>query len=553
MAKWTPEKIEILKQNYGKTTKEELMELLPGISAVDIRDKAFRLGLSKKRKYWTPEEEEILKQNYGKIKISELMVMLPGRDKDSIFAKAMALGLTKSQSETWTKEEDELLEKNYISLTIQELVLLFPNRTPNSIKSRAFHLGLATKFDNKPWTKQEEAELIKHYVSDTAEELIKRFPNRSYDAIVKKATSLGLKKPSVKWTKEEDEIILKYYKKETLIQMGKRLPHRSLNAIKTRAGILFRKLNKNDLNEIETVVVDKIEEVSVNETKDLIVEEPKEEIKEEIPEEVVEEHTIEEKIETKEVIVGTPLDDPTEKVVDEAVEMDVLNNAPVSKAKKQVKKIDNNKSKNNERPVKARKKVIWTEEDDEIIKEYFLIESIEEIIKRLPNYTEKEIISRAKKLNVIGINSKPAHWKEKDTETLKEYYPIEGTYAHNRLRRYNYNSFMAAVKQLGLRMNRHTEPWAVEEDYLACEFYLQHIDDWSTKESIEELYNIFVSKGFVNHGRKTIHMKLANCSYIHTGEGLEHASEQNIKVYNKLTGGNLFTRFFRWLRRIFKI
>ena len=37
-----------------------------------------------------------------------------------------------------------------------------------------------------------------------------------------------------------------------------------------------------------------------------------------------------------------------------------------------------------------------------------------------PPSEEKEIIYRAKKLNVIGINSKPDNWKEKDIETLKD-------------------------------------------------------------------------------------------------------------------------------------
>ena len=158
------------------------------------------------------------------------------------------------------------------------------------------------------------------------------------------------------------------------------------------------------------------------------------------------------------------------------------------------------------------------------------------------------------KENKPQINStKLRKLKAEDVEILEKYYPIEGTEVFNRLKKYTMNQIRKAVTTLGLKVNKIEEPWAVEEDYLACEFYLKHVNDWNTKESVEELHRIFISKGFLTHGKKTIHMKLANCAYIHTGYGLEHASEQNIKVYNKLTGGNLFTRFFRWLRRIFKI
>jgi len=42
---WTREDVKILKDNYYKTSKEELMKLLPGRSWSAITGKAYRLGL----------------------------------------------------------------------------------------------------------------------------------------------------------------------------------------------------------------------------------------------------------------------------------------------------------------------------------------------------------------------------------------------------------------------------------------------------------------------------------------------------------------------------
>ena len=42
---WRPEDVKILKENYYKTSKEELMKMLPGRSWSAIVSKAYRLGL----------------------------------------------------------------------------------------------------------------------------------------------------------------------------------------------------------------------------------------------------------------------------------------------------------------------------------------------------------------------------------------------------------------------------------------------------------------------------------------------------------------------------
>lgn len=586
---WTDERVEILKQYYPIESIAELLKRLPGLTESKIRNKVHKLQLKKENLHWTEDEINILKQYYP-IEGLEVYKRLPGRSKETIAKKAQSLGI--KVNDTWPPEYEEIM-RQYYPIEGGKVIERLPGQKLANIQSKAKLMGL--KYDNPNHWTEDEIEILKEfYPSSTKEELLDLLPKRSYEkikymanrlklhkdvnwgqdeieilqkfyptegpkivsrlpkrtkaCIIVKASNLGIKyKYSHNaWTDEEINILRKYFNKENIVQVAKKIPDRTYNAINRKAhelGLTNNHKGTNNIKEEQKTIeiiensenTELISSIETVETTDNIIETNDYTIKVD--------DIVKEEINNVEVVENND-----EQVICD----DNISKDSIVIVKKKITKNKNNK-KNKDNKTTPKKKVIWTLEEDEIVKEYFLIESIEEIMKRLPAHTEKEIIYRAKKLNVIGINSKPDNWKDKDIQMLKEYYPLEGMYVFYRLRRYHYNAIKEAVKQLGLKMNRHTEPWAVEEDYLACKFYLNHIDDWSTKESIEELYNIFVSKGFVNHGRKTIHMKLANCSYIHTGEGLEHASEQNIKVYNKLTGGNLFTRFFRWLRRIFKI
>lgn len=47
MKTWTPEEVEILKENYNKVSNEELSRLLPNKSALGIYKKAYKLGIRK--------------------------------------------------------------------------------------------------------------------------------------------------------------------------------------------------------------------------------------------------------------------------------------------------------------------------------------------------------------------------------------------------------------------------------------------------------------------------------------------------------------------------
>ena len=570
--KWTPEKIEILKQYYGKEPIAETVKRLGDITENGAKSKASELGLTNKNfDFWSNETDEIIKQNYKKIPMSELMKLIQGKSEKSIRNRAFELGLTESKK-IWTPEKIETLKQHCLTETLSELQKRFPEFTEEQIKTKIYHLGFVPYKENDDyWTPERLEELIKYYPSEGGE-VSKRFPGISRELIQHKTHELGLKVLNRQyWTPEAEEIMRQYYPLEGG-KVAERLPGYKPSNIYSKAqsmGLVYQTQKPWTDDEKEIL-------------KEFYPSLNKEELMKLFPER------------TYISIVGeaNSLGVYKDKRWSDK-EVKILKKFYPDEGPKVIDKIPNRTkasiiNKANKLGITYRDEIIhWTEDEIDILKKYYDTENIVKLARRLPRRTYNAIQSKLYYLGLIVVNNKETYfkdkqeenivvethnnevktvinntptfssklrkWKVEDVEVLETYYPIEGTAVINRLKNYTMNQIREAAKKLGLKTSKMNEPWAVEEDYLACEFYLKHVNDWNTKESVEELHRIFISKGFLTHGIKTIHMKLANCSYIHTGIGLEHASEQNIKVYNKLTGGNLFTRFFRWLRRIFKI
>lgn len=570
--RWTPDKIEILKQYYGKEPTTETAKRLGDFSIDSIRSKASELELTNKYfDFWSEESIEILKENYNKLTIEEIMVLIPGKSAKTIREKAFQLDLTQPKI-CWTPEKVEIL-KQYCSIEIMsELQKKFPEFTEEQIKNKIYNLGLTLYDENSNYWTPERIEELKQYYPIEGGEAYKRFPGKSKESIQSKAHELGIKVLNRQyWTPEAEEIMRQYYPLEGG-KVAERLPGYKPSNIYSKAksmGLVYRTQKPWTDDEKEIL-------------KEFYPSLNKEELMKLFPERayisiVGEANSLgvykDKRWSDKEVkILKKFYPDEGPKVIDKIpnrTKASIINKA-------------------NKLGITYRDEIIhWTEDEIDILKKYYDTENIVKLARRLPRRTYNAIQSKLYYLGLIVVNNKETYfkdkqeenivvethnnevktvinntptfssklrkWKVEDVEVLETYYPIEGTAVINRLKNYTMNQIREAAKKLGLKTNNMNEPWAVEEDYLACEFYLKHVNDWNTKESVEELHRIFISKGFLTHGIKTIHMKLANCSYIHTGIGLEHASQQNIDVYNKLTGGNLFTRFFRWLRRIFKI
>ena len=521
---WSSKQVEILKEYYGKLPIEELQKTkLPDKSISQIYNYAFKIGL-KKVNPWPKEYIDILKEYYGKETIEQIAKRLPGRSHYDIVQKASRLGL--SNRGDWPEEEINILREYYPEEGIGVLSRL-PGRSKSAVQHMARRLGI--KRNNRAeWTEEKDEIIRKYYTKESAEEVAKRLPGISPALVVKRANELGIIKRSkgAPWTQEETDILVELYGKIPMEELLKKLPNRSYNAITTQASLL------NLTAKIETS--NKIVTTKKRTTNDC---------ENELNEELILNQA--EAVEMNETEQDKSTFDLRQDSNEELLEQQDLGH--VKKKRKHHKRKHHKKRTGNILKVEE----IWTEDEDNIIRLRYNKEDISLLLNKLPGHSLKSIRRRAKFLGV-DKNKKIINWSDEDIKNLKDYYPIEGTAVVYRLKNHSLNSIKSVVKILNIKLERINEPWEFEEDLLACKFYLEHIDNWSKKEIVNELLDIFISNGYLKHKQKTLHMKLANCSYIHTGIGLEHASKQNIKAYDKLTGNNWFKKLLVKIKRFFK-
>ena len=70
--------------------------------------------------------------------------------------------------------------------------------------------------------------------------------------------------------------------------------------------------------------------------------------------------------------------------------------------------------------------------------------------------------------------------------------------------------------------------WTFEEDFLVCDFYLNHMNDW--KECIDDLIGKLKERGF-DRDKGSIKMRIQNYQFLQTGKGLSNAAEQTKRIY----------------------
>lgn len=119
-----------------------------------------------------------------------------------------------------------------------------------------------------------------------------------------------------------------------------------------------------------------------------------------------------------------------------------------------------------------RRKEHFTEEDDEIIKKYYIIEK-DEIVKRLPNHSPDSIKNRAFR---IGVNTKK--WSDKEIEILNSLYKDNLDECISEIQklnpRRNKANIISKANSLGLM---RTDYWTKEEDDIIKKYYPQEGKD----------------------------------------------------------------------------
>lgn len=139
---YTLEEIEIVKNNYGVLTSNEI-GLLIGRSGSSVKNKARELGLVKEpSKTWTIEEDEYLKNNFLSMKYKDMAEQL-GRSYGSVRVRCGKLGLQKHDFE-WPDSSILFLKENYYTMPNKEIANKL-DKTIDNIENKAFSLGLKKK------------------------------------------------------------------------------------------------------------------------------------------------------------------------------------------------------------------------------------------------------------------------------------------------------------------------------------------------------------------------------------------------------------------------
>jgi hypothetical protein len=79
-------------------------------------------------------------------------------------------------------------------------------------------------------------------------------------------------------------------------------------------------------------------------------------------------------------------------------------------------------------------------------------------------------------------------------------------------------------------MEGNMATWTFEEDFIVCDFYLRHINDWP--QNLDELMRRLAERGF-NRDKNSAKMRVQNFEYLQTAgkSGLKNGAKQSNRIY----------------------
>ena len=172
LKRWTNEELLYLKNNYSKTTWDELLYNLPRWDKDDIVHKAYKIGVKREQYNWNDSDINILRDCYSKgVSINEIYDIFKGeRTVGAIQTKAHKMGLT--TKERWTQEEEEIIRKFYSTACMNELLKKLPNRNKTAIRNRANKMGLTSyAYNQRTWTPEMDDYIIKNWKNQSDKEM----------------------------------------------------------------------------------------------------------------------------------------------------------------------------------------------------------------------------------------------------------------------------------------------------------------------------------------------------------------------------------------------
>lgn len=156
---------------YQNNNWNEIYKLFPGITKQQIYSICSKLKIKKLSYFWSEEDTDILINNYGKITIDEIYEKIQYRhNKNAISTKAQKLGLTTNQF--WSDKENEILINNYSYVTKEEMIRLLPNRTYDAIMNHAEVLGIKSfKYLNEKYSLEQKQFIIDNWQNMNDQEI----------------------------------------------------------------------------------------------------------------------------------------------------------------------------------------------------------------------------------------------------------------------------------------------------------------------------------------------------------------------------------------------
>lgn len=220
---WTQEEIEYLINNYSKYTNPQLAKHLDR-TVGSIERKAGFLNLKKdddfslKVRVKDADKIEFLRNNYGKLTLKELAEQTDWT-VGNVNAKLIYHGIRpktekslKSVSKTkraWTKEEESFLLNHYLHMEQQDIAKEL-GRTLRSIQKKMSAMNLKKYKRNENWTDEEVEYLKENYMKTPMVQQMKAL-GRTYSAIGYKAREIGLSRDTSTSIEREVQFILESY------------------------------------------------------------------------------------------------------------------------------------------------------------------------------------------------------------------------------------------------------------------------------------------------------------------------------------------------------
>lgn len=422
---WTKEEDNYIIVNFNKISFSKMADFF-NCGILTVQNRAIQLGLPVERKTirrWTEEEINTLRE-LSETETNKTIAEVLNRSVAEVNKHARKLGIKLLLKKRWTNEQIDYLKENLNKIPFTKLINDLGHDFYEVLK-KIEELGL--EYNSNRWTEEEESLLIelssKYYIKEIAKRL-----NRSEGAIVSKAHKMGIELITLK--REFTEKELKYIKKNwgvvPITDMARKLGVSRIMIDNQAKKMNLPKLGNNPYKKWTKKKIDKLkvlaEEMTITELANYF------------------------------------------KTTNEAI---------ITVAHKNNIKLINNR-------------IHWTEEDNNILREYASMYSLQEISEKM-NRSSSSIRVQARRLNINILSNEEYQnsiWTEENTKELRKLVE-EGKYLLEITKIMNKKdlTIIKKSKELGLTIKRENKrKWTREEQ--------EELIELSKTKKISELVKI---------------------------------------------------------------